>query len=505
MGLAASQGRLLCMTARLSNNEFEQQSIAYSKQRLSDDSEQINDKYLDALSQTKYQILTGYNGTEACYSDLSYNQLTGLNSVATGKQYLVKTNNGKVLVSQDVANAYKKTNGDYNRFLKELGYTQANIDVTKQATSEDAIHNAWDKYLVSIGKSIDDMDSQHILSFGYTSFSDESFDGFPTFNSAYAATADGKETLNLFKDNEGYYTNRVAVEARQYTDENGETQTGVFYQTKDQEGTNNYTQLFDVTYNTATSKFTYTNAEGKDVETDVLYASEGKDGLAVVSENQKNYLTKNASGTYSSETGIEYTVTDTPKALNFEGTTQDQRDLYDYAVALTEAYYNNSNSATTTNLKYNAETVNYYKNIFNEMRTSGYTTLAESYSDKLSKTTSTSGMTSENKIFQDSEWFVKQLKSGNLVLSYFSTTEKSFIGTTLDDDESITEKEDKSAIAIAEQEYNTSMDRIENEEKQFDMQLNKLESEHSALQTEYESVQKVISKNVEKSFNIFNA
>ena len=72
MGLAASQGRLLCMTARLSNNEFEQQSIAYSKQRLSDDSEQINDKYLDALSQTKYQILTGYNGTEACYSDLSY-------------------------------------------------------------------------------------------------------------------------------------------------------------------------------------------------------------------------------------------------------------------------------------------------------------------------------------------------------------------------------------------------------------------------------------------------
>ena len=58
MGMAASQGRLLSITARLSNNEFEQQSIAYSKQRLSDDSEQINDKYLDALNQTKYQILT---------------------------------------------------------------------------------------------------------------------------------------------------------------------------------------------------------------------------------------------------------------------------------------------------------------------------------------------------------------------------------------------------------------------------------------------------------------
>ena len=139
------------------------------------------------------------------------------------------------------------------------------------------------------------------------------------------------------------------------------------------------------------------------------------------------------------------------------------------------------------------------------MRTSGFTTLKESYSDKLSKTESTSKMTSENKIFQDSEWFVNQLKSGNLVLSYYSASEKAFVGTTIDDDESITEKEDKSAIAIAEQEYNTSLDRIENEEKKFDMQLTKLESEHSALQTEYDSVAKVISKNVEKSFNIFNA
>ena len=32
-----------------------------------------------------------------------------------------------------------------------------------------------------------------------------------------------------------------------------------------------------------------------------------------------------------------------------------------------------------------------------------------------------------------------------------------------------------------------------------------VESEHSALQTEYESVAKVISKNVEKSFSTFNA
>ena len=62
MGMAASQARLLSITARMSNNEFEQQSVAYSKQRLSDDSGRINDEYLEALNKTKYQVLTGYNG-----------------------------------------------------------------------------------------------------------------------------------------------------------------------------------------------------------------------------------------------------------------------------------------------------------------------------------------------------------------------------------------------------------------------------------------------------------
>lgn len=488
MGMASSQARLLSMTARISNNEFEQQSIAHSKQRLADRTDQINDAYLDAMNKTIYKVLTGYNGTEASYEDLTYNQITSCNAVASGKQYLVKNNKGKVLVSEKIANAYQSTNGDFNRFLRELNLTQANIDVNKQKESEEAIHNAWDKYLSSVGKSIDDMDSQHILGFGYKSFSNDSFDGYPTYNSAYAATADG-DKLNLFKDNAGYYTNRAAVEARQYTDENGEIQTGVFYQTREQEGTNGYTQLFDVSYNTADGKFTYTNADGDEVETDTLYASEGANGLAIISEEQKNYLTlvDAATNKYQSESGIVYTVTDSPKALNFEGTTTAQRELYDYAVALTEAYYNNQNSATTTNLKYDAEQVNYYKNIFNEMRTCGFTT-TENESD-----------------FKDTNWFVNKLKSGELVLSYYSTAEKAFMGTTLDDDESITEKEDKSAIAIAEQEYTTKLDKIERQEKQFDMQLNKLEAEHSALQTEYESVQKVISKNIEKSYNTFNA
>lgn len=513
MGMAASQARLLSMTARISNNEFEQQAVAHSKQRLAENSSRINDEYLDALNQTKYQVLTGYNGTEACYADVTYKQLTDCNSVASGKQYLVKDNSGKVLVAENIAAAFEAGNGDFNIFLKQLGLTQSDIDVTKYANAENSIHDAWDKYLNSVGKSIYDMNGnteehpeykgEHILGFGFASFSNSSLDGYATYNSAYA-TSEDTTSRNLFKDSNGYYFNRYTVEARQYENEDNELVTGVFYQTAEQEGTDNYTQLLDVTYNSATNKYTYTNNAGELVETDVLYASERPDGSADLSENQKNYLTKVGSG-YVSESGFTYNVKDEAKALNYEGTTQAQRELYDYAVAITEAYYNNSNSHTSSELKYDAQKVSYYKNIFNEMRTCGYTTLAESFSDKLSQTEKSETMSSENKVFQDAEWMVKQLKAGKLVISYYSVAEKSFIGTSLDDDESITEKEDKAKINIAQQEYTSAMDRIERQDKQFDMQLNKLESEHTALQTEYEQVQKIISKNVEKSFNIFNA
>lgn len=488
MGMAASQARLLSITARLSNNEMEQQSLAYSKQRLSDNSEQINDAYLDALAKTKYQVLTGYNNAEETYADLTYNQLTGCNSVASGKQYLVKDNSGKVLVSSQIANAYQKNNGDFNKLLRDLGYTQSDIDVKEYSKSEEAIHQAWDKYLSSVGKSIYDMDGQHVLGFDYTAFSNESFDGYVTYNTAYTTTEDG-QTINLDKDSQGYYKNRYVLEARNIENpDTGEIETVVGYQNASQEGTDGWTVVDGVTYNTETGKFLFQpDGEEEALEYDVLYADSNSDGQALISDEQKNYLMWQADGSYVDEGGVVYNVTKQSQALNYEGTNTSQRELYDYAVALTEAYYNNSVSGSSQTLKYDAEMVTYYRNIFNQMSQCGYTT------------------TDNETNFKDTDWFVKQLKAGNLTLSYYSTVEKAFVGTTLDSDESIAEKEDSSAMVLAEQLYQSQMDKLESQDKQFDLQLNKLESEHNALQTEYDSVKKVISNNVEKSFNIFNA
>ena len=165
MGMAASQARLLSITARLTDNENSGQRLSSTKISLANRTEQLNADYNAALDQTKLTILTGFNGSEEVYTDLNFKTLTGYNTIAGGKQYCVTDTSGRILVDQKIADAFEKGNGDYNVFLAELGYTQADIianvtdtdDEEGQAKSLKMIHEAWDKYLNSVGKSIGDI------------------------------------------------------------------------------------------------------------------------------------------------------------------------------------------------------------------------------------------------------------------------------------------------------------------------------------------------------------
>lgn len=157
MGMAASQARLLSITARLTNNENTGQSISYSKQRLSDQTQQITNEYNEALEATKLTVLTGFNGAEATYSDISYNLMTGLQMAQNTKQYVVTDTKGRILVTPDIAKAYEKSNGNYNQFLANLtgatvaqngkAYSQSDLSVNRN-------DETWKK-LDSNGNEID--------------------------------------------------------------------------------------------------------------------------------------------------------------------------------------------------------------------------------------------------------------------------------------------------------------------------------------------------------------
>ena len=516
MGMAASQGRLLMMTARLSNNEFEQQCVAYSKQRLADDSLDANDKYIEAMNATKYQVITGYNGTNATYEDVTYNQLTGLNNVAVGKQYIVSDTNGRIVVSDDIAKAFESANGDYNKFLanKKIGVTQCDIDITNDDAAVQAIHEAWDKYLVSVydGKN-DRPDIEHILSFGYTGFSDDILDGYPTYDIAKFKTENNEYPVSKgYKDNlPYYYIERYEAIPVPIMDDSGVISG---YQAVYLDSNNEYHKLnnVNVTYDAEKERYTYTYNNGdSDVTTTsnvtTLYVNRdatNKENPKIYTSNEEKVTTvrdENGNEKFQSEENILYELDEKTQAIFYDGTSDEQRNLYDYAVSITEAYYHKASQGTLSVLKNDANLQTYYRNIYNQMITCGYIT----YNRMIEEGYMNATETNENKAFMDDQWLITQLKQGKLTIAYYSAVDKAFVKTTLDDDESITEKEDKAKIKLAEQAYNTSMDRIEKEDKMFDLQLNKLESEHSALQTEYESVAKVISKNVEKSFSTFNA
>lgn len=529
MGMAASQGRLLFMTARISNNEFEQQCVAYSKQRLADDSQTANDKYLEAMQATQYQILAGYNGDTPNYEPVTYNQLTAMNAVATRKQYIVSDNKGQILVTKDIADAFGKGHNDFNTFLKKVGnFTQ----VEKTTVSEADVHDAWDKYFAAINKGHEDgiyydsnLKSEHILGFSFHSTESENNEqvNYASYNTSYMTGGAGNK-IYLQEDGEGnfVYTN-YKIEAEAYIDENGETAYIAKYKPttydsnmKNLMNEDGYVYIeprycFPVEDSDGTIKFKWCAGNATEGEfdkyptADELYVDQ--DFMKFDSGSMTHpYITTTYNSKPSEGKHAGSQVLNDKNYIFYEGTTAEHRDLYDYAMAVTEKY------ATGKQYEYDGDTVQYYKNIYNEMITKGYTTFDKMLEEKYINTITydngsgeTLAVADEKQAYLNENWLINQLKTGKLYISYYSSTDKDFVKTTLDDDESIVEKENKKKMAIAEQIYQNHMDKIESEDKRFDMQLTKLESEHTALTTEYESVAKVISKNVEKSFNIFNA
>lgn len=68
----------------------------------------------------------------------------------------------------------------------------------------------------------------------------------------------------------------------------------------------------------------------------------------------------------------------------------------------------------------------------------------------------------------------------------------------------LSEVADESDDKAAEAEYDAAQDKIQRVDKKLELQLDQLESERSAIQTEIESVSKVIDDNIEGSFKVFS-
>lgn len=111
----------------------------------------------------------------------------------------------------------------------------------------------------------------------------------------------------------------------------------------------------------------------------------------------------------------------------------------------------------------------------------------------------------------DSEWLYEQLNNGTMFIS----EKKSGAGKDGKDDfvdiswssgdATLVTADDKEGLARAEAEYEATNTEIATKDKRFDVQLKSIDTEHTAIQTELESVKKVIDKNIDRTFKIFDA
>lgn len=126
----------------------------------------------------------------------------------------------------------------------------------------------------------------------------------------------------------------------------------------------------------------------------------------------------------------------------------------------------------------------WYENLFNRIENGGYKTI-------------------KNGLASSPEWIEFAFESGIVTLEQVDDkyTWNKMIYSNCSD---ITQQTNDAAIAKAEAEYKAAMNKIENKDKRYDMQLKNIDTEHNSLQVEYDSIKGAIDKNIERSFKMYS-
>lgn len=120
----------------------------------------------------------------------------------------------------------------------------------------------------------------------------------------------------------------------------------------------------------------------------------------------------------------------------------------------------------------------------------------------------------EDGLMNSPEWLQFALEHGVITLEkvQFSSpsqegdglTDVQWVSTIYSSVTDIVEQKDENAATKAEVWYNHQMKEIEAKDKEYDNQIKLLDTEHNALQTEYDSIKGTIEKNIERTFKAFS-
>lgn len=150
MGMAASQARLLTLTARIHDVEYEAQALQNAKVELSTQSDRIYEDYLEALDATTLTILKMDDAGNKSNITATFNNLCSINKVKTanGKNYAIFDSRGRLIVDDGVFERYtsfKPKTSDYNDAISFAMYAMG-IEVCDNGksifTTEKNVYNS---------------------------------------------------------------------------------------------------------------------------------------------------------------------------------------------------------------------------------------------------------------------------------------------------------------------------------------------------------------------------
>ena len=116
------------------------------------------------------------------------------------------------------------------------------------------------------------------------------------------------------------------------------------------------------------------------------------------------------------------------------------------------------------------------------------------------------GKTVENYVVEpyatQADYFENNLKTGNWFIQQY-TQEGNWADVSIAGSSFIYQGVDEGDYKIANAEYDATEEKLERIDKKFDTQIQQLSTEQKAIETEMDSVKKVIDKNIEETFKTF--
>ena len=554
MGMAASQARLLTITARLNHIELESQNLSNAKIRLSDNTQKASDKYIKALNKTEYLYNTYSAKGEMITQNLTGAALTNYGELKN--QYGLINSAGQILVSELDGKNFQDSN-TLEEFLDKYGVLSEPGKGEMVEVINPDWKVAWDEYNKELGewkpKEPDKNDEKY--------WSENS----STDNELYRKFRAASESCynNALAGASGCYCHVLAhmllVDFEAAGSKNYQTITGdaisidMGYisgsaingagKTPDMRLVSQ--EIFDRTVMAAE------NEDMKKTLLEVMNDPQATELEKKVEQLMNNYYLDDTGNpqlkqlaqkcvdlfyvlTNYTSLGLDYKNDCIPMLITFQ---KDMEQAFKVKTFIEELYNNDRKDwlaqepekpdvpmyiAKEVRKVTDSDEAQWYINLWHRMN--GTSDFKGGFGDSAEYDPS-EGWASKSKteqswaILKDGdmnspEYLKYAIENGLITIEQVQFVNPSDANSGLenvawtsvifDTIVDVTEQKDQIAITKAETEYEQALSDIEAKDKQLDVRMKKLDTEHNALQTEYDSIKGVIEKNVERNFKIFS-